>query len=49
MPSMGIIDRLKYILCRLLIAFFCSLVSAVLMFLLVAYVVPFLLIGAITW
>lgn len=49
MPSMGFIDCLKYTLCRLLIAIFCSVLSGILMFILVAYVVPYLLIGAITW
>jgi len=49
MPSMGFVDSLKYILCRLLIAIVCSVLSAILVFVLVAYVVPFLLIGAITW
>ncbi len=49
MPSMGFLDSLKYILCHFLIAVLCSALSAILAFVLIAYVLPFLIFGAITW
>ena len=49
MPSVGFLDSLKYILCHFLIAVLCSVFSGILAFVLIAYVLPFLLFGAITW
>ena len=46
MPSMGFLDTLKYILMQFLMVVVGSVISGVLMFLLIAFGIPFLITGS---
>ena len=45
MPDMGFVDTVKYLLWQLLISIVSSVVTAALVFILIAYVIPQLLFG----
>ena len=49
MPSMGFIDSLKYILCHLLILLVSAAVLWISMVVLLGYILPFVLVGVLTW
>ena len=49
MPPMGFVDSLKYILCHVLLLLVSATVLWISMAVLIGYILPFVLVGVLTW